>query len=81
MFKMIGNQTFADQILLWSSLQLINDNPDMYGVRRSSRSRKEPDRYTTENVSLKLRAMIVYIKETDQNYWYLGWRVWIKWPR
>lgn len=29
-----------------SKNQMIDTNPDMYGVRRSSRSRKEPDRYT-----------------------------------
>jgi len=28
---------------------MIDTNPDMYGVRRSARSRKEPERYTTND--------------------------------
>lgn len=35
-------------VTLFSDTQLLENYPDVYGVRRSSRSRKEPERYTVE---------------------------------
>jgi hypothetical protein len=50
-FLKIGYRANDNQNIFHCLLQLINDNPDMYGVRRSARSRKEPDRFMNKNVS------------------------------